>query len=246
MSTREAICLVAVCATTALTAAATCSAAAGTLEAGLVALRAGYDTMALPQLEEAERLLRAEAAGPDPSGEAHYHLARALEGLAIYHVNIAQTDTAVRYLQAGVAEAKVALERDPSSSPFHTTLGNLYGQLAGQGGLTDKIRYGRMAVASYNRALELDPRNAMAHVGVGIGKLQTPPMFGGSAVEAIAEFRTAQSLDPSCVEAWTWEGIAQRRQGAVPDARAAFTHALTISPKNDHARRELAALDEDF
>lgn len=244
MSTRDAVCIVAVCASTIGTIPH--QVFAGMLEAGLAALQSGYDTMALPQLQEAERLLRAEAAGPDPRGEAHYHLARTLEGLSIYHVNAGQTEEAVGYLKSGIVEAKVAVARDPSSAAFHTILGSLYGELAGQSGLGDQIRYGRMAVAEYNRALGLDPRNAMAHVGVGIGKLQTPPMFGGSAVEAIAEFRSAQSLDPNCVEAWIWEGIAQRRQGAVSEAREALTQALKINPKSDHARRQLAALEEDF
>jgi tetratricopeptide (TPR) repeat protein len=244
MWSRDAICIVAVCAAAidVVPRAVYCE----TLEDGLAALKSGYDTMALPKLEEAVRILRAQTAGPDPIGEAHYHLARALEGMAIYHVNAGKIDDAMGYLQQGVVEAKVAVERNPSSSAFHTILGSLYGELAGQSGVVGKMRYGRLSVASYNRALELDPRNALAHVGAGIGKLETPAMFGGSAVEALEEFRKAQKLDPTCDEAWIWEGVTLRRQGSVEEARQAFTKALAVNPNSDHAHREMASLKEDF
>ncbi len=217
-----------------------------TLEEGLGALKAEYDTMALPKLHDALRILRAHAAAEDDDGSAHYHLARALEGLAIYHANREEQDDAVHYLTEGIQQARIALERMPTASAYHTVLGNLYGELAAQSGIVGRIRNGRLATAAYARALQLDPQNALAHVGAGIGKLETPAAFGGSVVEALAEFRTAHELDPTCDEAWTWEGIALRRQGSIPEARHAFTNALAVNPRSDHARRELAALEEDF
>ena len=81
---------------------------------------------------------------------------------------------------------------------------------------------------------------------MGIAKLETPTAFGGSVAGALAEFRTARTLDPACDEAWTWEGIALRRQGAVADARSALSKALEVNPHSSHAQRELIALDEDF
>ncbi|MBI3768543.1 MAG: tetratricopeptide repeat protein [Deltaproteobacteria bacterium] len=217
-----------------------------TLEEGIEALKAGYDTMALPKLQEAIRILQVQAAGPDEEGSAHYHLARAFEGLAIYHTNQGGHDEALHCLEDGIADAKIAIERTPTASRYHTVLGNLFGELAAQSGIIGKIRNGRLAAASYARALELDPRNALAHVGAGIGKLETPAAFGGSFADALIEFRTAQALDSACDEAWTWEGIALRRHGSIAEARHAFTKALEVNPRSDHAQRELAALEEDF
>jgi tetratricopeptide (TPR) repeat protein len=222
------------------------SASCATLEDALLALKAGYATMALPKLQQALRILREQASGGDEDGSVHYHLARALEGMAIYHANHDDPDEARRNLEQGVTEARIALERTPTSANYHTVLGNLYGELAAQSGLVGKIRNGRLATASYARALELDPRNALAHVGAGIGKLETPAAFGGSPDAALAEFRAAQKLDPSCDEAWTWAGIALRRRGAIAEAREAFTRALQVNPVSDHAKRELSALQEDF
>ncbi len=216
-----------------------------TLADGLAALKAGSDTMALPQLEEAVRILRARADDTDADGVAHYHLARAYEALAIRHGDDGNAAAAVHDLEQGVLAAKAALERK-DASPYHTILGDLYGELAAQSGVVGRMRYGRLAAAAFRRALELDPRNALAHVGAGIGKLETPAMFGGSVVEALAEFHQAQALDPTCDEAWVWEGIAQRRLGAIAAARRAFAKAIAVNPRSQHAKRELAVLEENF
>jgi tetratricopeptide (TPR) repeat protein len=217
-----------------------------TLESGLAALKAGYQAMALPQLREARGILTKEAEKGDPSGVIHYHLARALSGLGIYYSVQGNADEAVRYLTDGVAAAELAVSRDPRSSVYRTTLGDVYGELAGQSGLVGKIRNGQRAEAAYTRAVELDPKNPLAHVGIGITKLEKPMMFGGSPDAALDEFRLAQRLDPRCDEAWVWEGVTLRRQGAVGEARRAFAHALQVNPESGHARRELAMLDEDF
>ncbi len=215
------------------------------LEEAIAALRSGYDTLSLPDLESALRILRQEVSRSDSSGMAHYHLARTCQALAIRRGNDGDGAAALRFLEEGVASARGAIERDQRVSAFHQVLGDLYGQLTAASGVVGKIRYGRLANASYTRALELDPRNALAHVGVGIGKLETPPMFGGSIAEALAAFRKAQELDPACVEAWVWEGIALRRRGDMDGARAALAKAVAVNPRSEHARRELAALEDD-
>jgi len=219
---------------------------AETLEVGLKALKTGYQAMALPQLREAHDIFARQATKSDPDGKIHHYLAQASSGLGIYHSLAGNTEEAVRYLTEGVAAAEYAAGRDPRSSPYQTTLGDLYGELAGQSGMIGKIRNGQRAAAAYTRAVELDPKNPLAHVGVGITKLETPAMFGGSLQVALDEFRLAQGLDPQCEEAWVWEGITLRRTGAIADARRAFVHALQVNPENGHARHELALLDEDF
>lgn len=215
------------------------------LEDGIAALKAGSETMALPRLQEALAILEREARKPDDDGRVHYELARALRGLGIYYSFAGDAAAATRHLTRGVTAAEFAVDRRPGVSEYHTVLGDLYGQLASQSGMMGKIRNGQRAAASYGRAVELDRRNPFAHIGVGITKLETPAMFGGSLDAALAEFRLAQRLDVRCEEAWVWEGIALRRRGDVAGARRSFTHALSINPHNGHARRELTELDED-
>ena len=218
---------------------------AESLEQGLAALEIGYRTMALPELEKALRILSAQATGADPSGALHHHVARAHEAMALYHANHGAAADAVRHLERGIQAAKEAIDRTGDVSAYHATLGDLYGELAAQSGVVGKMRYGRLAAASFAKALALDPKNPRAHLGAGIAKLETPGVFGGSVAAAIAEFRSAQSLDAGCAEAWIWEGIAHRRLGSIAEARRAFAKALEVSPGNDHAQRELATLEEE-
>ena len=219
---------------------------AESLDDGMAALRAGFDALALAPLQEAVRILRAHADAADADGAVHYHLARAFEGIGLHHAVHGEQDEARRAFGDGIGAATIATERAPTTAAYHAELGNLYGNLAAQSGVIGKVRNGRLATAAFTRALELDPRNATAHVGIGIGKLETPRAFGGSTDAALAEFRAAQQLDARCDEAWIWEGIALRRRGAVAEARRAFAKALEMNPRSNHAQRELAALQEDF
>src|SRR6266446_3239499 len=135
--------------------ATTCigSAALGeTLDDALRALRAGYATLAVEPLQEAVRILRARADASDVDGSTHYHLARALEGLGLYHVSRGEQDEARRQFEDGVEAAKIAVARNPAAAPYHTELGNLYGNLASQSGIVGKMRNGRLSTAAFARA----------------------------------------------------------------------------------------------
>src|SRR5437868_14398269 len=107
--------------------AATClgSAAFGeTLDEGLSALRSGYETLALEPLQAAVRIFRARADASDVDGAMHYHLARALEGLGLYHVGRDEQDDARRCFGEGLDAAKIAVERGPTAAAYQTELGN--------------------------------------------------------------------------------------------------------------------------
>lgn len=111
--------------------------------------------------------------------------------------------------------------------------------------MVDRVRFGRRAVAAHARAVELDPANAAAHVGLGIAKLETPALLGGSADAALRFFRRARELEPGLARAWIWEGIALRRAGQSAEARDALRRALTLEPHNGQAQAELSSLDSD-
>ena len=187
--------------------------------------------------------LRSAARQADPAGKRHYRLARALADGAVEAEIEGRGEEALALLAEGLRAGEVALERRPASSRYATLLGELHGLTARRGGVVGRMRHGRRAAELYARAVELDPGNARARVGVGIARLETPVMFGGSTAAALEAFRAAQHLDPRCEEAWIWEGIALARGGDVEAARRALGHALEINPASTHARHELANLD---
>lgn len=219
---------------------------AATMEQGLAALVRGTDGMSAAKLRHAVRIFQALAQGEDRSCETHYYLARAFAGLGAYYESTRAPERARASLEEGIVAAEVAVRCDRKNAAYQTVLGDVHGMLAGHSGLVGQIRHGQRSATAYARAIELDPADARARVGVGITKLETPELFGGSADEALRSFRLAQELDPTCVDAWIWEGIALRRQEAIPEARAALVHALELAPHDWQARRELDELNEDF
>ena len=124
--------------------------------------------------------LRAAARRPDADGRAHYELAAALRELVARGEDAANDEAMGRLLLEGVDAGEFAWARRPTSSSYATVLGDLHGLLASRGGTLARIRHGRRAAELYARGVQLDPRNPLAHVGVGISMLETPPLFGGS------------------------------------------------------------------
>jgi tetratricopeptide (TPR) repeat protein len=192
---------------------------------------------------QAAQLLRTHFLRDDADGTAHAALARAVAVAGRADSAAGRRRIADRAFAEAVDAARAAVERAPHSASHHATLGDAYGQRAAIGSTVDRIRFGRRAVASYQRARDLDPTCAPAHVGLAIAKLETPPLFGGDPDEALRLLRRAQRLDPALVDAWLWEGIALARRDQIGAARRAFARALELEPRNVRARNEIAILD---
>jgi protein O-GlcNAc transferase len=124
------------------------------------------------------------------------------------------------------------------------------------------------ARAEYQKAVELDPKMAEAHLNLGILLLekdpsaavaplrkatellpaQTRPRFllglalerSGDAAGATATFEAASHLDPNDVEAVTHLGAMYLRNARPGDAEAKFRHALELQPQSPKALQGLA------
>ncbi|MEZ6185969.1 MAG: tetratricopeptide repeat protein [Planctomycetota bacterium] len=83
------------------------------------------------------------------------------------------------------------------------------------------------ALAQLDRALELDPRNALAwsNRGVAHGSL-------GRHTEAIEDYTRAIELDPGLVFAWINRGVAHGSLGRHTEAVEDFTRAIELDPRN--------------
>jgi tetratricopeptide (TPR) repeat protein/CHAT domain-containing protein len=92
------------------------------------------------------------------------------------------------------------------------------------------------AVASFERALELQPRLALAHVGLGHA------LGGASKLDAaIAEYTSAITVDPDCAAAYQARGDAYLDLDRLPEAIADYNRLVALAPASTaYSRRALA------
>ena len=180
----------------------------------------------------------AEAQKKPNDAAAQYKLA--LSNSYIAEVAIEQRDKNVAHsaAEAGIkaAEKTVALKGDVAE--YHRLYGTLCGQ-AVSANLLQGLKYGHCAQDEVNKALQLDPKSALNHVGHGVGNYYLPPQFGGGIDAAIKDFTKAAELDPQSAEAHLWLGLALRKVNRNAEARKEFQKALDLNPARVWAKQQL-------
>ena len=101
------------------------------------------------------------------------------------------------------------------------------------------LKYGKCALDSVNKAIELDPKSSMAYLSHGVGNYYLPQAFGGGIDLAIKDFRKAIELNPKNADAWLWLGVALRRSNEPAEAQKAFEKSLEINPNRVWAHQQL-------
>ena len=170
--------------------------------------------------------------------EAQYRLALANSYLA--EVTLEQRDkgAAARASEAGIKAAQNAVALNTKSAEYHRLLGTLCGQVIPANTLLG-LRYGRCALDEMNKALEIDPKFALAWVSRGVGNYYLPEQLGGGPQKSVTDFEKALSLDPRLADAHLWMGLALRKLHRDADARSAFEKALALNPKRVWAKQQL-------
>ena len=144
-----------------------------------------------------------------------------------------------KYKEA-LAVIDALLAREPNNAEYHAWKGNIMGSMA-QGSPAEMMKYGMGAMQEYEKALQLDPDNAMAHFGRGVGRLMAPPGFGGDVDGAVKDLEFACAKDPFA-EAYYYLGVAYKRKGEPDKAKAAFKKALALKPDYKEAAQALAEI----
>ena len=184
----------------------------------------------------AERLESARANPNDPA--AQYAAALAQSYVAEVAQELHDKPRATSAADAGIPLAERAVSLQPNSSEYNRVLGTLCGQAIAGNGLA-ALKYGKCALASVNRAVELDPKSSPAYVSQGVGNFYLPPAFGGGADLAIKSFQKAIELDPRSSDAYVWLGVALHKANRPAEARKAFEKALELNPDRLWARQQL-------
>ncbi len=204
----------------------------------LVEVEQARDRQDRPGIEKGIAELRAVAEKQPGSAEAHYLLALAQSYLSQVALELRDKNQAKGAAEAGIAAAQRAVELKPGDAENHRILGTLCGQVIPANVLAG-LRYGRCALDSIKKAIDMDPRSSNAWLSRGVGNYYLPESFGGGVNLAIADFEKAIQLDAKSAEAHLWLGIALRKAGRNGDARKAIARSLELNPRRIWAKQQL-------
>jgi tetratricopeptide (TPR) repeat protein len=178
-------------------------------------------------------------AGKQPGDPiAQYKLAQAESYLAEVAIELKDKNAARNAAEAGIKAAEKAAALKPGNAEYHRILGTLCGQVIPANVLLG-MRYGRCAVDSINKAIELDPKSSVAYLSRGIGNYYLPASFGGGVELAIKDFDKALQLNPKSADALLWRGVALRKLNRGAEARSDIAKSLELNPNRLWAKQQL-------
>ena len=201
-------------------------------------LEQARDRQDRPALARIAEGYRATAAKQTNDANAQYLFAVAQSYLAEVATELRDKNGGRAAAETGIQAAEKAVALKPSVAEHHRVLGTLCGQVIPANVLAG-LKYGRCALDSINKAIELDPKSAIAHVSRGVGNYYLPAAFGGGPEVAIKDLQKAIQLDPKLAEAHLWMGVALRKLNRNSEARTAFTKSLQLNPARVWAKQQL-------
>jgi tetratricopeptide (TPR) repeat protein len=217
---------------------------------GVVALAAALTTAPSPELEQArdrqdrpalERIAStyaATAGKQSGDAQAQYNFARAQSYLAEVATELKDRNGGRAAAETGIKAAEKAVALKPAVAEYHRLLGTLCGQVIPANVLAG-LKYGKCALDSINKAIEIDPKSAMAYVSRGVGNYYLPGAFGGGADIALKDFDKALEIDPKLAEAHLWRGITLRKLNRNSEAHAALTKSAQLNPARLWTKQQL-------
>ena len=201
----------------------------------LIKARDRQDRAALEKLAGDLRSL----ADKDPKdAAAQYRFALAESYFAEVAIETRDKAAAKNAAQTGIDAAERAVNLKGDSSEYQRLLGTLCGQAISANSLA-AIKYGKCALSSVNRAIELDPKSSVNYLSHGVGNYYLPPAFGGGIELAIKDFRKAIELNPKNADAWLWLGVALRKDNQHAEAHKAIAKSLELNPNRLWAKQQL-------
>lgn len=149
---------------------------------------------------------------------------------------------AADYAERGFPIAEKLVDQNPKNAEDHRLLGAICGQVIPASPLMGTMKYGPCAKAEIDKAIQIDPKFALAYVTRGVGQFYLPASFGGGVEPALKDLDTAISLDPKLAEAYTWKGVVLAKAKRYADAKSAFDAAARLDPGRLWIKQEIAKL----
>ena len=201
-------------------------------------LQKARDRQDRPALEKMLGDARTSAGKQTNDAEAQYRLALTASFAAEVAVELRDKVGAKTDADIGIPAAEKAVELKPNSGEYHRILGTLCGQMISSNGLAG-LKYGKCALSSVNKAIELEPKSAEAYVSHGVGNYYLPSALGGGIDLAIQDFQKAIELDPKSAEPYVWLGVALRKSNRKGEAHKALEKAVQLNPNRLWAKQQL-------
>lgn len=149
-------------------------------------------------------------------------------------------------LDEAETQLKAALKIDPKSAEALALLSSVYGAKIAKSSIKGII-LGPRSSGAIGEAVKLEPNNPRVLLSQGVGKFNTPAMFGGSETEAEALIRRALTgfqNEPADkpwpnwgrFDAHAWLGQILAKRGDKTGARSEYDRALAIAPNSGWVR----------
>lgn len=201
-------------------------------------LEQARDRQDRPALERIAATYRAAAAKQSNDANVQYASAVAQSYLAEVATELRDKNAGRAAAEAGIQAAEKAVALNPSAAEHHRILGTLCGQVIPANVLAG-LKYGRCALDSINKAIEIDSKSAIAYISRGVGNYYLPAAFGGGPEVALKDLDKAIQLNPKLHEAYLWKGIALRKLNRNAEAKVALTKALELNPQRVWTKQQL-------
>jgi tetratricopeptide (TPR) repeat protein len=190
-------------------------------------------------LEKSAAALQADAEKSPNDANSWYQAAIGYSYLAEVTYELRDKAASERAAEAGVRDADKAISLNNKNADYYRVLGTLCGQVIPANPIMGALAYGKRAKEALDKALEMDPKSAKAHVAHGVGFYYLPASFGGGPENAMKDYKEAIALDPKSAEAYLWLGIAEGKEHHNPQAREALTKSLQLDPERVWTKQQL-------
>jgi len=193
-------------------------------------------------LDKTAAALHADAEKAGSDSKKWYESAFAYSYLAEVQYELRDKAASERAAEAGVKDADKAISLNANNADYYRVLGTLCGQVIPANPIMGAIAYGKRAKEALDKAIQMDPKSARAHVAHGVGFYYLPASFGGGPDNAMKDYRQAIALDPKNAEAYLWLGIALAKGHQTEQAREALTKSLQLDPDRVWTKQQLDKL----
>jgi tetratricopeptide (TPR) repeat protein len=159
----------------------------------------------------------------------------------------------LQILQAGIARSAQAVREMPDDANVHYTLALVLGRYSQRISILEALAQGlaQKVHSHLQKALELEPRHAEAHVALGLyhaeivnklGSLAARLTYGASAEQAIEHFRKASRLAPASpiVQLERAHGLMLLDSNRYrTEARALFEKVAALEPRDAMEKQDV-------